>query len=119
MERVQQKQGRPDAIDSGALDMVRAQISALIQAETGQFMPGAPQPFPAPVAGMGSADGETTEMSTGTPGDSTGGLASGGIGMGMQLTPETGDLLNRLNQRAYGTQLAGRRPPASDTDNTT
>jgi hypothetical protein len=108
-----------DAIDSGALDMVRAQISALIQAETGQFMPGAPQPFPAPVAGMGSADGETTEMSTGTPGDSTGGLASGGIGMGMQLTPETGDLLNRLNQRAYGTQLAGRRPPASDTDNTT
>lgn len=102
-----------DAINQGALDMLKAQISAAVQAETGQFVPGAPQPFAPPVAGMPSGGGEGPDVAS-----------AGGPGVGMPmgapvLSSNSQALLEQLNTRAYGTKLASRRTPSGDTDNTT
>lgn len=102
-----------DAINQGALDMLKAQIAALVQQETGQFMPGAPQPFAPPAAGMPSGGGDVA--SAGGADVSTAGVAA----PVMALSGDSQQLLERLNTRAYGTTLAGRRTPPSDFDNTT
>lgn len=106
-----------DAINQGALDMLKAQIAAAVQVETGQFIPGAPQPFPQPVAGMSAAAGSGDVQSAGGPGVGT--PSVGGGMLGPVVSADTQVLMERLTTRAYGTKLSGRRPPASDVDNTT
>ena len=101
-----------DAIDQGALDMLKSQISALVQDETGQFVPGAPQPFPSPVPGK-PADG-SGPVSAGGPGVSS--PAAGAASAGAAMSPDVQELMTRLNTRAYGTTLASRRTP-SGTEN--
>jgi hypothetical protein len=109
-----------DAIDQGSLDMIRAQISQIVQQETGQFIPGQPQPFPPPVAGASgaSAGGDVQQAGATDAGTGAAGMPPMG-GMGVPMSSETQELMTRLNTRAYGTQLATRRPPAADTDNAT
>ena len=99
-----------DAIDQGALDMLKAQISQGVQSETGQFMPGGPQPFPPPAAGMPSGGGVSS--AGGSDVNSSGAPAMGPP----PLTPQTQDLLNQINTRAYGTKLAQRRVPPPGTE---
>ena len=106
-----------DAINQGALDMLKSQISALVQAETGQFVPGAPQPFAPPVAGMAGGGGPE-QVSAGGP-DVTAGSTAGTASAVMAMSGDTQALMTRLNTRAYGTTVAGRRRPATDVDNTT
>ena len=106
-----------DAVNQGALDMLRAQISAIVQSETGQFVPGAPQPVP---VGPGDAGGNAVQSAGGANVDTASGgtlAAAGGPGMGAAvMSPSTQDLMNRLNTRAYGTKLAAGRPPENDDD---
>lgn len=106
-----------DAINQGALDMLRAQISQYVQSETGQFVPGAPQPFPPPVPGMPSGAGGEGDGAQLTAGGSPT-VAPSGL-LKPVLSPDTQQLLTELNTRAYGTRIASRRTPASDMDNTT
>lgn len=106
-----------DAINQGALDMLKAQIAAAVQLETGQFIPGAPQPFPQPVPGASAAAGGV--QSAGGPDVGSTGAVGGMPIPGPVMSDSTAELMNRLTTRAYGTKVAQRRAPASDVDNTT
>lgn len=110
-----------DAVNQGALDMLRAQISQIVQAETGQFVPGQPQPFPPPVAGMSSASPDGGVTSAGGPGvtGADGAMGGGGGLAAPVLSQDTQKLMTELNTRAYGTRIASRRVPPSDMDDTT
>jgi hypothetical protein len=104
-----------DAVNQGALDMLRAQVSQIVQQETGQFIPGAPQPFPPPVAGGGGV------TSAGGPDVNSAGAGGAGPamsmgGFGMPLSPGTEKLMGMLTNRAYGTQDAMRMPPKQQSD---
>jgi hypothetical protein len=111
-----------DAVNQGALDMLKAQIAAAVQAETGQFIPGAPQPFMPPAAGMGGGGGDVAAAggadvsSAGVPVNSPG---ASPFMPGPTLSADTQAILAELNTRAYGTRIAQRRTPPGDTDNTT
>lgn len=109
-----------DAVNQGALDMLRANISAIVQSETGQFVPGMPQPFPEPIPGAPGGGGAAAP-STGGPDVSS--AAPAAAQMQAAISPaaamESEKLLKELTTRAYGTRPAGRRTPARDQDDTT
>ena len=86
-----------DAIDQGAIDMMRAQIQQAIMLATG-MLPG-PEGQPAP-AGDGNV----------TPG---GGGAAVLPGIGA-AAPMEGEIVNKIVQRAYGARFAQRRSPDED-----
>lgn len=96
-----------DAIDQGALDMLKSQIAAAVMSETGMLpTPDGPQP---------------DVQSAGGPGVTTSNSAAGGgapaqTGPPAPLPPEVGEMVNQLNTRAYGTKLAQRRNPNNDSD---
>jgi hypothetical protein len=82
---------RDDALDQGALDMVRAQIQQAVMITTGIF-PG--------------QDGENSVVSGGeSTGEGQAGSPMGGIG------DAEGQMVNNIIQRAYGARLAQRRIP--------
>lgn len=88
-----------DAIDQGALDMMRAQIQQAIMMATGMFTgpDGAAQPAP-------SGDGNVSTTSGGA-------APLPGIGA---AAPMEGELINKLVSRAYGGRFAQRRNPDED-----
>lgn len=82
---------RDDALDQGALDMVRAQIQQAVMITTGIF-PG--------------QDGESSVVSGGeNTAEGQAGPPMGGIG------DAEGQMINNIIQRAYGARLAQRRVP--------
>ena len=82
---------RDDALDQGALDMVRAQIQQAVMITTGIF-PG--------------QDGENSVVSGGeNTAEGQAGSPMGGIG------DAEGQMVNNIIQRAYGARLAQRRVP--------
>lgn len=110
-----------DAIDNGALSMLRAQISQAVQEMTGQFDPNYPQPFPPPLTGAPSAQpgGEGNVTSAGgtptvTSGASNVGVPGAANVLGVQLSPDTQKLLAEITTRAYGTRRASQRLPQRD-----
>lgn len=89
-----------DAVDQGALDMMRAQIQQAIMLATGMVPAGpdgAMAPAPAPAEGA-----NVTNAGAGTP------LPGAGI------NPIEGQLVNKLVSRAYGARFAQRRNPDED-----
>ena len=88
-----------DAIDQGALDMMRAQIQQAIMMATGMFAgpDGTAQPAP-------SGDGNVSNA---------GGGAAPLPGIGA-AAPMEGELINKLVSRAYGGRFAQRRNPDED-----
>jgi len=100
-----------DAIEQGALDMLKTTIAALVMEQTGMM----PQPVGGEAGGpaVNSAGGPDVNPA-GQPGPGAAG-GGGGVGAGGQL----GDigsqkLLQELVTKAYGTKLAQRRSPESD-----
>jgi hypothetical protein len=88
-----------DAIDQGALDMMRAQIQQAIMLATGMFAGPDGNAQPAP-----SGDGNVSSTDDGS------GLLPG-IGA---AAPMEGELINKLVSRAYGGRFAQRRNPDED-----
>lgn len=98
-----------DAIDQGALHLLNAQISAFIQEETEQLVPGMPGPMDQG-GEPGNADGAAPAVaSAGGPNVNTAARAP---------TPEFSALAAQIQNRAYGTTLSAGRPPEPDVDNT-
>ena len=84
-----------DAIDQGALDMLRAQISQAVMLATGMIPgPGGPE--------MASAGGANV---------SSAGGASGGVMPGAAVSPMEAQMVNQLVAKAYGARFAQRRVP--------
>lgn len=94
-----------DAVDQGALDLLKAQLSAAIMQETGMAPGPDGQPMPQP------PPGDVT-----TAGDAGGASAPGVIPPQPVVIPEAGKLLEMLNTRAFGTKLAQYRNPGNDSD---
>lgn len=97
-----------DALDQGALDMIRAKIQTAIMAVTGMVPDGGggyAAPAPSPPG--------TQTKSAGGPDVTSSGAASAGSGVLPGISPD-GDVVNQLIQRAYGAQLAQARVPNTD-----
>lgn len=90
---------RDDAIDQGALDMIRAQIGQAVMIATG-LLPNGGGLEPAP-----SGDGNVT--SAGSP-------QGGGVLPGAGIPPVEMELMNQMTSRAYGARFAQRRIPDED-----
>jgi hypothetical protein len=88
-----------DAVDQGALDMMRAQIQQAIMFATG-MVPG-PDGSAQPV----SAGGANVSSAGGAP------SALPGVGA---AAPMEGELVNKIVSRAYGARFAQRRSPDED-----
>jgi len=88
-----------DAIDQGALDMMRAQIQQAIMLATGMLPgpDGTSQPAPSGDGNVSSAGGNPAPLP--------------GIGA---AAPMEGELINKLVSRAYGGRFAQRRNPDED-----
>ena len=88
-----------DAIDQGALDMMRAQIQQAIMLATGMLPTpdGGAQPAP-------PGDGNV---------DTSGGGAAPMPGLGAAM-PMEGEIVNQIVSRAYGARFAQRRNPDED-----
>lgn len=105
-----------DAIEQGALDLLKTQIAAMVMEATG-MMPMAPEGEGGGPA-VNSAGGPD-QTSAGQPGAGTGtggvpgGMPGGGMA-GAPAGPEAQKLLTELITKAYGTKLAQRRSPESD-----
>lgn len=84
---------RDDALDQGALDMLRAQIQQAVMLTTG-IIPG--------------QEGESSVVSTG--GEPASGGESGPL-PGVQIGDAEGQMINNIVQRAYGARFAQRRTP--------
>jgi hypothetical protein len=84
-----------DAMDQGALDMIRAQISQAVMLATGMI------PGPDGSAQVASAGGSDTTSA----GQGEGPLP------GTQIGDAEGQMINNLVQRAYGARFAQRRVP--------
>jgi hypothetical protein len=87
---------RDDAIDQGALDMLRAQINQAVMMATG-LLPG-PDGLSVVPAGGANVTG-----AGGTP-------EEGGPLPGVQVAPDAG-MLNNIVAKAYGARFAQRRMP--------
>ena len=90
---------RDDAVDQGALDMIRAQIGQAVMIATG-LLPNGGGLEPAP-----SGDGNVT--SAGSP-------QGGGVLPGAGIPPVEMELMNQMTSRAYGARFAQRRIPDED-----
>lgn len=88
-----------EARESGALDYIRAQIAAVILAETGLPPEGVEAPAPPPNAGSGP-DGATSGPLPGVP--------------GLKDGAEAQEVLSELVTLSAGTKLAQRRNPDKD-----
>ena len=88
-----------DAIDQGALDMMRAQIQQAIMFATGMV------PTPDGGAQPVSAGGANVSTAGGSP------SALPGVGA---AAPMEGELVNKIVSRAYGARFAQRRSPNED-----
>lgn len=87
-----------DALDQGALDMMRAQIQQAIMLATGMIAPGGAEP----------AAAEGGNVTTAADGNQP--LP----GVGGEVPPIEGELVNKLVSRAYGARFAQRRNPDED-----
>jgi hypothetical protein len=96
-----------DAIDQGALEMLKAQIMNSIMAATGMVpgMEGGEEAAGGEGAAVQSAGGADV-TSAGAPGPAAASPMGGG------MLPE--QLFNELVTKAFGTKLAQRRAPESD-----
>jgi hypothetical protein len=90
---------RDDAVDQGALDMIRAQIGQAVMMATG-LLPNGGGLEPAP-----SGDGNVT--SAGSP-------QGGGVLPGAGIPPVEMELMNQMTSKAYGARFAQRRIPDED-----
>jgi hypothetical protein len=83
-----------DAIDQGALDMLRSQIGQAVMMATGMLpTEGGPQPASAGGSDVSSAQGSSGPMP------------------GTAVNPVEADLMNQLVSRTYGARFAQRRVP--------
>ena len=90
-----------DALDQGALDMMRAQIQQAIMLATGMIAgPEGAAPAPTP-----SGDGNVTTSGSGN---------SPLPGVGGGVPPIEEELVNKIVSRAYGARFAQRRNPDED-----
>ena len=88
-----------DALDQGALDMMRAQIQQAIMMATGM---------------VSSPDGSAQPVSAGGANVSTAGGAPSALpGIGA-AAPMEGELVNKIVSKAYGARFAQRRNPDED-----
>lgn len=97
-----------DALEQGALDMLRAHINGLIELTTGQPAPGAPAPGPGggqPSGGVRSAGGPNVNQASQAPPP---------VGIGTELTqdPELQNLYKQLTATVAGTKLPQVRNPS-------
>jgi hypothetical protein len=90
-----------DAVDQGALDMLRAQISQAVMLATG-MIPGSDGPE------MASAGGANVSSTGGSP-------DSGGPMPGAMVTPQEEQMVNQLVAKAYGARFAQRRVPDEES----
>jgi hypothetical protein len=90
-----------DAKEQGALDMIKAKVSAAIMATTG-VIPGE-QPMPVDSG---------TNNSTSTSGDNG---ADGSTGPSFQVDPMTNQMISDLVTQAYGTKSPQRRNPDNES----
>ena len=89
-----------DAIDQGALDMVRAQIGQAVMLATG-LLP--------------DTSGMQTTSAGGANVSSAGNSETGGPLPGVGgIPPIEEDLINKMTSRAYGARFAQRRVPDED-----
>lgn len=100
-----------DAVEQGALDMLRTQIAAMVMQATGMapMTPGEDDGSGVTSAGgqdVNQAGGGSSPMAPGGAGTAFGGLPAG-------MDSQT--LLTELMTKAYGTKLAQRRSAESDT----
>lgn len=86
---------RDDALDQGALDMLRAQINQAVMLVTGMIP---------------NADGSASVMSAGGS-DVTSAGGAGGALPGVTIGDAEGQMINNIVQRAYGARFAQRRVP--------
>lgn len=101
-----------DAIDQGALEMLKAQIMNSIMAATGMLPPGPGEAGGGPDVQSAGGPGVT---SAGAPGPGTGPQGGGGGMMPAGGTmPLPKQLYDELVTKAFGTKLAQRRSPESD-----
>ncbi|HET7110280.1 MAG TPA: phage portal protein [Gemmatimonadales bacterium] len=105
-----------DAVEQGALEMLKTQIAALVMQSTG-MMPGSMAPGEEEGGpGINSAGGADVTSAgqpgpASEPGGGVTGLPFGGLPGGMDAQK----LLTELVTKAYGTKLAQRRSPENDT----
>jgi hypothetical protein len=108
-----------DAIDQGALDMLRAQIAQAIGLETGMMAPNGMQPMDPGAGGVQSAGGGDV-TSAGSPSAGAPGQPSTAQPMPMMAGPADPAIVAHLqglvNTRAYGTKLAQWRNPTKNPD---
>jgi hypothetical protein len=90
-----------DAIDQGALDMMRAQIQQAIMLATGML--------PTPDGGAQPAPAESGNVNT----SENAGSPMPGLGAAM---PMEGQIVNQIVSRAYGARFAQRRNPDEDNN---
>jgi hypothetical protein len=88
-----------DAIDQGALDLVRAQIGQAVMLATG-LLP--------------DASGMQTTSAGGANVNTAGNPQGGGVLPGAGINPIEMDLMNKITSRAYGARFAQRRVPDED-----
>lgn len=88
-----------DAIDQGALDLVRAQIGQAVMLATG-LLP--------------EASGMQTTSAGGDNVNTAGSPQGGGVLPGAAVNPIELDLMNKITSRAYGARFAQRRVPDED-----
>jgi hypothetical protein len=102
-----------DAIDQGALEMLKSQIATMVMQATGMG-PMAPPGEEAGGPAVNSAGGgEVTSAGQPGPGATTAGPAGLPFG-GSPIGADSQKLLTELMTKAFGTKLAQRRSPESD-----
>lgn len=90
---------RDDALDQGALDMLRAQIGQAVMLATGLLPDGG---------------GVTPVSAGGANVTSAGNPSGGGVLPGTAVPPVEMELMNQMTSRAYGARFAQRRVPDED-----
>lgn len=91
---------RDDALDQGALDMLRAQIGQAVMLATGLLPDGGGGVAPVSAGGA-------NVTSAGNP-------SGGGVLPGTAVPPVEMELMNQMTSRAYGARFAQRRVPDED-----
>ena len=91
---------RDDALDQGALDMLRAQIGQAVMLATGLLPDG--------------GGGVTPVSAGGANVTSAGNPSGGGVLPGTAVPPVEMELMNQMTSRAYGARFAQRRVPDED-----
>lgn len=107
---------REDMLEQGSLDLLQAEVMAMIQAATGFIVSGGAA-TPSPTGGEGEEGGETGgEGSSGGVVSAGAGAPDEGVMPGIAVPLDPAQLMNQIVTKAHGTKLAQRRSTPPDDD---